>query len=116
MRCRFIKPCCKKVSSCARWPIMKCRCIYASVLAPNGKTGFLSKLCKRYCAVFKRLCLIGTGLIGGSIARAARSQGLCDEIVAFGREKNLANLQLAKDLGVIDRFYTDMAVALEQAD
>jgi prephenate dehydrogenase len=66
--------------------------------------------------VFKRLCVIGTGLIGGSIARAARAQGLCEEIVAFGREKNLPNLQLAKDIGVIDRFYTDMAGALEQAD
>ena len=66
--------------------------------------------------MFKRLCVIGTGLIGGSIARAARAQGLCDEIVAFGREKNLPNLQLAKDLGVIDEFYTNMAAALEQAD
>lgn len=66
--------------------------------------------------MFKRLCVIGTGLIGGSIARAARAQGLCEEIVAFGREKNLPNLQLAKDIGVIDRFYTDMAGALEQAD
>lgn len=66
--------------------------------------------------MFKRLCVIGTGLIGGSIARAARAQNLCDEIVAFGREKNLPNLQLAKDLGVIDEFYTNMAAALEQAD
>ena len=66
--------------------------------------------------MFKRLCVIGTGLIGGSIARAARAQGLCEEIVAFGSEKNLPNLQLAKDIGVIDRFYTDMAGALEQAD
>ncbi len=66
--------------------------------------------------MFKRLCVIGTGLIGGSIARAARAQGLCEEIVAFGREKNLPNLQLAKDIGVIDRFYTDMAGALEHAD
>lgn len=66
--------------------------------------------------MFKRLCVIGTGLIGGSIARAARAQNLCDEIVAFGREKNLPNLQLAKDLGVIDEFYTNMAAALEQSD
>ncbi len=66
--------------------------------------------------MFKRLCIIGTGLIGGSIARAARSQGLCQEIVAFGREKNLPNLQLAKQLGVIDQFYTDIAAALENTD
>jgi len=66
--------------------------------------------------VFKRLCVIGTGLIGGSIARAAREQGLCEEIVAFGREKNLPNLQLARELGVIDRFYTDIGLALHNAD
>lgn len=66
--------------------------------------------------MFKRLCVIGTGLIGGSIARAARAQGLCEEIVAFGREQNLPNLQLAKDLGVIDQFFTDMGQALADAD
>ena len=66
--------------------------------------------------MFKRLCVIGTGLIGGSIARAAREQGLCEEIVAFGREKNLPNLQLARELGVIDRFYTDIGLALHNAD
>lgn len=66
--------------------------------------------------MFKRLCVIGTGLIGGSIARAARAHGLCDEIVAFGREKNLANLRRAMELGVVDEIYTDMAAALENSD
>jgi len=66
--------------------------------------------------VFKRLCIIGLGLIGGSIARAARQQGLCVEIVALGREQNLPHLQLAVELGVIDQFYTDTAAALETAD
>jgi prephenate dehydrogenase len=66
--------------------------------------------------VFNRLCIIGIGLIGGSIARAARAQGLCHEVVAYGREKNLPNMQLAKQLGVIDQFYTDIASALENTD
>ena len=66
--------------------------------------------------MFKRLCVIGTGLIGGSIARAARVNDLCEEVVAFGREKNLPNLKLAQELGVIDRFYTDIGLALENAD
>jgi prephenate dehydrogenase len=66
--------------------------------------------------VFNRLCIIGIGLIGGSIARAARAQGLCREVVAYGREKNLPNMQLAKQLGVIDQFYTDIAAALENTD
>lgn len=66
--------------------------------------------------MFKRLCIIGTGLIGGSIARAAREQGLCDSVVAYGREKNLPNLRRAVELGVIDAFYTDMGQALAGAD
>lgn len=66
--------------------------------------------------MFNRLCIIGIGLIGGSIARAARAQGLCREVVAYGREKNLPNMQLAKQLGVIDQFYTDIASALENTD
>ncbi|WAR46806.1 prephenate dehydrogenase [Methylomonas rapida] len=66
--------------------------------------------------MFKRLCVIGTGLIGGSIARAARAQGLCQSVVAYGREKNLPNLQHAKALGVIDAFYTDITAALDGVD
>ncbi|WP_347985865.1 prephenate dehydrogenase/arogenate dehydrogenase family protein [Methylomonas sp. AM2-LC] len=66
--------------------------------------------------MFKRLCIIGLGLIGGSIARAARQQGLCAEIVALGHAQNLPHLQRAVELGVIDRFYTDAAEALHNAD
>ena len=66
--------------------------------------------------MFKRLCIIGLGLIGGSIARAARKQQLCDEIVAFGQLRNLPQLQLAQQLGVIDNYYTDVGAALEGAD
>lgn len=66
--------------------------------------------------MFDRLCIIGIGLIGGSIARAARAQGLCRQVVAYGREKNLPNMQRAVDLGVIDAFYTNIAEALAGAD
>lgn len=66
--------------------------------------------------MFKRLCVIGIGLIGSSIARAARQQGLCKQIVAYGREANLPNLQLAKELNVIDEFYTDIELAVTNAD
>ena len=66
--------------------------------------------------MFKKLCLIGVGLIGGSIAKAARKQGIVDSIVAYGDEDHLANLQQALDLGVIDSFTADIALALENAD
>jgi prephenate dehydrogenase len=62
----------------------------------------------------KRLTIIGVGLIGGSLARAARRHGLYDEIVGSGRSEN--HLQTAVDLGVIDRFTTDVGEAVEGAD
>ena len=66
--------------------------------------------------MFNKLCIIGVGLIGGSVARAARENKLCNEIVAFGREQNHENLSVAKKLGVIDRYYFDIHQAVENAD
>ncbi|MDT4328366.1 prephenate dehydrogenase [Methylomonas sp. MED-D] len=66
--------------------------------------------------MFERLCIIGVGLIGGSIAKAARAEGLCKQVVALGREKNLPNMQRAVELGVIDAFYTDPAQAMAGTD
>lgn len=66
--------------------------------------------------MFKRLCVIGTGLIGGSIARAARQQGLCRQIVALGLPEHLPELQTAQDLQVIDHYYTQPAQALAGCD
>ena len=42
--------------------------------------------------MFERLALIGVGLIGSSIARAARRQGLVREIVATARSAATAPL------------------------
>lgn len=64
--------------------------------------------------MFKKICIIGVGLIGGSIARASREQGLCQEIVGVGRQ--LENLQRAVELGVIDRYDLDLVSAVEGAD
>ncbi len=64
--------------------------------------------------MIERLCIIGVGLIGGSLARALREAGACQEVVGAGR--NVANLQTAKDLGVIDHFETDLARAVAGAD
>ncbi|QWF69452.1 prephenate dehydrogenase/arogenate dehydrogenase family protein [Methylomonas paludis] len=66
--------------------------------------------------MFARLCLIGVGLIGGSVAKAARQQGLCREIVGYGRAQDAANLQRAQQLGVIDSYFTDLGAALSAAD
>jgi prephenate dehydrogenase len=64
--------------------------------------------------VIERLCIIGTGLIGGSLARALREAGQCREVV--GCSRNPAHLQQAVDLGVIDRFDTDPVQAVAGAD
>jgi cyclohexadieny/prephenate dehydrogenase len=63
---------------------------------------------------FKRLALIGFGLIGGSIARAARAQGLVGEIVATARsEKTRVRV---KELGLADRVVETNAEAVQGAD
>lgn len=64
--------------------------------------------------MIRRLCIVGVGLIGGSLARALRAAGGVEEIVGCSRDP--AHLQRAVDLGVIDRFDTNMARAVDGAD
>ena len=66
--------------------------------------------------MFKRLCVIGVGLIGGSIAKAARVHDLAQTIVGFGRLDDVENLQIAQNLNVIDEFYVDIETAVLNAD
>jgi cyclohexadieny/prephenate dehydrogenase / 3-phosphoshikimate 1-carboxyvinyltransferase len=48
-----------------------------------------------------RLGIVGVGLIGGSLALAARRAGIAGEVVGLGR--TAANLRIALDRGLIDR-------------
>ncbi|HCB12386.1 MAG TPA: prephenate dehydrogenase/arogenate dehydrogenase family protein [Gammaproteobacteria bacterium] len=64
--------------------------------------------------LIRRLCIIGVGLIGGSLARALREAGEVDEIVGCGRGED--NLRTAVRLGVVDRYDTDPARAVTGAD
>jgi prephenate dehydrogenase len=66
--------------------------------------------------VFKRLCIIGLGLIGGSIARAARDNKLCQHIVAYAPPALSHELAVAQSLGIIDAAYDDIALATADAD
>ena len=64
--------------------------------------------------LFHRIALIGFGLIGGSIARAAKLQGLAGEIVTTARsEKTRARVQ---ELGIVDRVVATNAEAVAGAD
>ena len=56
-----------------------------------------------------RMTIAGVGLIGGSLAAAARAAGLVGEVLGFGR--TAANLEVARDRGLIDRIVTDDATA-----
>ena len=49
---------------------------------------------------FERVAVIGVGLIGGSFALALKKARRCGHVVGIGR--SAANLQVAKDRGIID--------------
>jgi prephenate dehydrogenase len=66
--------------------------------------------------MFNKLCIIGVGLIGGSIAKTAQKNKLVKKIVGFGREQDEENLKAAKELGVIDEYYLNLADAVLGVD
>lgn len=63
---------------------------------------------------FNKLCLIGIGLIGSSIARAARLHGLADEIVCSARTHDTRRTAL--ELGIVDHAFESPIEAVKGAD
>jgi prephenate dehydrogenase len=64
--------------------------------------------------VIQRLSVVGVGLLGGSVAKAARQYGLAREIVGVGREA--ARLAPALADGTLDRATTDVVAGVRGAD
>ena len=64
--------------------------------------------------MINKLCIVGVGLIGGSLARALRAGGQVREIVGYGRRPNA--LQRAVELGVIDHAEVTLAAAVRGAE
>ena len=64
--------------------------------------------------LFNRLALIGVGLIGSSIARAARAQGAARSIVATARSPETR--RRVAELGLADQVLENNAAAVEGAD
>ena len=64
--------------------------------------------------MIRRLCVVGPGLLGGSIALAARARKLADEIVVVGRSD--ASVAPAVRAGAADRGTTDLAAGLRGVD
>jgi cyclohexadieny/prephenate dehydrogenase len=65
--------------------------------------------------LFRRLTLLGSGLIGGSIARAVRARGdIADEIVIYDR--NPAHAARIAELEIADRMAATPQAAVQGAD
>jgi prephenate dehydrogenase len=64
--------------------------------------------------VIERLAIVGVGLLGGSVAKAARARGIARRIVGVGRD--LARLDPALRDGALDHATTDVAAGVAAAD
>jgi cyclohexadieny/prephenate dehydrogenase len=64
--------------------------------------------------MFNRIALVGIGLIGSSLARVIRREGLAGEIVVSSRSAE--TLARAEELQLGDRYTTDAAEAVRDAD
>ena len=63
--------------------------------------------------MIERLCIIGVGLIGGSLALALKKAGFCQTVIGIGRSAK--NLELALEKKVIDVASHDFS-AVKEAD
>jgi len=64
--------------------------------------------------VIRELAIVGVGLLGGSVAKAARAGGLARRIIGVGRDP--ARLRPAVDDGTLDAAVTDLAAGVRDAD
>ena len=64
--------------------------------------------------MIQRLAVVGVGLLGGSVALAARAQGLAREIVGVGRDRT--RLEAPLRAGAVDRVTTDLGEGVRDAD
>lgn len=64
--------------------------------------------------IFERLVILGVGLMGGSLALAAKKSGVVSTVVGWSR--TASTLQAALANGVIDHAEADLAEALKGAD
>jgi prephenate dehydrogenase len=65
-------------------------------------------------ADFDCVAIVGVGLIGGSIGLAVRERRLARDVIGVGR--NSIGLAKASQVGAIDRFTTDLAEGVAEAD
>ncbi len=64
--------------------------------------------------MFRTMVIAGVGLIGGSLALAARERGLVERVVGYGR--NETTLRRGKRIGILDRYFLDAGDFPEDTD
>ena len=64
--------------------------------------------------LFQQVTIIGVGLLGGSLGLVLKEQGLAKTVVGVGRRE--ANLELAVQMGAIDRFTLEPHEAVCDSD
>ncbi|HEU5194327.1 MAG TPA: prephenate dehydrogenase/arogenate dehydrogenase family protein [Methylomirabilota bacterium] len=64
--------------------------------------------------MIERLAIVGVGLLGGSLAKAARAHAIAREIVGIGRDEG--RMRPAVTEGTLDGATTDLAAGLRGAD
>jgi cyclohexadieny/prephenate dehydrogenase len=63
---------------------------------------------------FKNVSLIGAGLIGGSLARVIKREGLADRVTAYSRRPETR--ERIRELGFVDSVADDIVTAVADAD
>ncbi|MEW6542840.1 MAG: prephenate dehydrogenase/arogenate dehydrogenase family protein, partial [Nitrospirota bacterium] len=63
---------------------------------------------------FKKVAIVGVGLIGGSLGMVLKQRAMADTIVGIGRR--IENLKAAVELGAIDRYVTEPRDGVRGAD
>jgi prephenate dehydrogenase len=64
--------------------------------------------------LFRKVAIIGTGLLGGSLALAIKKEGLAAQVSGACRQE--ASLKVARDRGILDEASTDLRKVLQNAD
>ncbi len=64
--------------------------------------------------MFKKICIIGTGLIGSSLARAVRKHSLCEKIACT--DASPAVCEEVRELTLADEVTTDLSEGVKDAD
>ncbi|MBI4411296.1 MAG: prephenate dehydrogenase/arogenate dehydrogenase family protein [Deltaproteobacteria bacterium] len=64
--------------------------------------------------MFKKVAIIGVGLMGGSLALAVKKKKLARHVIGCGRSRK--NLKIALNRKLLDKATTDIAEAVENAD